>query len=153
MLFVRPKHVVFGHVLSPTREEFVVSSFHICRELQMVQQDRLFCFCGIATAETWLTLRLVYQLKLKIYNCCKKIITSIVSLCIAKSHRNFLALQILQKVIDAIAILALFDHLIFKNWFLDCNQFNCYVDDNSYCFFAAKCILFFKREYIGNRTC
>ena len=80
----------------------------------MVQQDRLFCFCGIATAETWLTLRLVYQLELKIYNCCKKIITSIVSLCIAKSHRNFLALQMLQKVIDAIAILALFDHLIFK---------------------------------------
>ena len=93
------------------------------------------------------------SVRIKNYNCCKKIMTSIVSLCFAKSHRNFLALQMSQEVIDTIAILAFFDHLIFKNWFLDCNQFNCYVNDNSYCFLAAKCILFFKREYIGNRTC
>ena len=52
------------------------------------------------------------SVRIKNYNCCKKIMTSIVSLCIAKSHCNFLALQMSQKVIDA--ILAFFDHLIIK---------------------------------------
>ena len=54
--------------------------------------------------------------------------TSIVLLCIAT---QFSGETNIAEVINAIAISAFFSHSIYKNWFWDCNHFNCYVNNNS----------------------